>query len=446
MTTLLLSYLFNAFWQAPLIFAAAWLAARLARRTSLTLEHRIWTSALLLEALLPACPSTTISTVSHLFTGLWHHALAPTNTQITITTTETLRHPTLHLPLPLITTIASLYLGAMLYAAARLTYSLFKTHQLRCTAVPLTLTAETLHTWQRCAAIFRVPNAHIATSTLVAAPSTIGIRSRLILLPATMPSTLAQQDLDAALAHEFAHMHRRDFALNLLYQLVALPIAWHPALWFTSARIAETREILCDHLAAQSLPGPQQATDYARSLLRLASLLLHGAPTPNPHAIGIFDANIFERRLMHLTTTHLQPRTARRLTTTALCALLGLGACTSALAFHTTVPTPSTQEPTTAATPTPHISGGVIAANRLSNVSPVYPPDAKAAKLSGTVVLHAIIGKDGTIQSLTVLSGPEIFQKSALDAVRQWTYKPYMLNGEPTAVDTTITINYQLKK
>jgi protein TonB len=60
------------------------------------------------------------------------------------------------------------------------------------------------------------------------------------------------------------------------------------------------------------------------------------------------------------------------------------------------------------------------------------------------VVLHAIISKQGTITSLQAISGPDMLKGAALDAVRQWRYKPYLLNGEPTEVDTTITVNFNL--
>lgn len=85
---------------------------------------------------------------------------------------------------------------------------------------------------------------------------------------------------------------------------------------------------------------------------------------------------------------------------------------------------------------------GVMAEQFVTKVVPVYPPEARIAGVQGTVVMHAIIGKTGTIESLDVLSGPEALRSSALDAVRQWTYKPYLLNGNPVAVDTTITISY----
>jgi len=91
-----------------------------------------------------------------------------------------------------------------------------------------------------------------------------------------------------------------------------------------------------------------------------------------------------------------------------------------------------------------HISPGIMASNITGKVAPAYPDDARAGKIQGTVVLHAIIEKDGKISNLTVVSGPKELQMAALDAVRQWTYKPYLLNGNPTQVDTTISVNFHI--
>ena len=91
------------------------------------------------------------------------------------------------------------------------------------------------------------------------------------------------------------------------------------------------------------------------------------------------------------------------------------------------------------------ISAGVVASLKLSGDNPVYPPEAKAQGVQGAVVLHAIIGQDGQIQSLQLVSGNAELSKAAWDAVKTWVYKPYLLNGEPTAVDTTITVNFQLE-
>lgn len=89
-----------------------------------------------------------------------------------------------------------------------------------------------------------------------------------------------------------------------------------------------------------------------------------------------------------------------------------------------------------------HISSGVIAGNKLTGSTPVYPPIAKAAHVSGAVVLHAVISRAGSIQSLSVVSGPEMLRANAVAAVQDWRYRPYLLNGEPTDVDTTITVNF----
>jgi protein TonB len=90
------------------------------------------------------------------------------------------------------------------------------------------------------------------------------------------------------------------------------------------------------------------------------------------------------------------------------------------------------------------VSAGVQQGNLVNQVKPVYPQIAKAARISGSVVLQAEISKQGTIENLKVLSGHPMLVQSAVDAVKQWRYKPYMLNGEPVPVETTITVNFTL--
>jgi protein TonB len=90
------------------------------------------------------------------------------------------------------------------------------------------------------------------------------------------------------------------------------------------------------------------------------------------------------------------------------------------------------------------VGGNVEAASLINKVTPIYPPIAKTAHVSGTVVLHAIISKDGSIQELQYVSGPPLLMKSAMDAVKEWRYKPTMLNGDPVEVDTTIDVVFTL--
>jgi periplasmic protein TonB len=91
------------------------------------------------------------------------------------------------------------------------------------------------------------------------------------------------------------------------------------------------------------------------------------------------------------------------------------------------------------------VSSGVTQGLLVRKVEPQYPQMAKIARVQGAVVLAALIGKDGTIQNLHVeRSASPLLNQAAVDAVKQWKYRPYILNGEPVEVDTTITVNFTL--
>jgi periplasmic protein TonB len=90
------------------------------------------------------------------------------------------------------------------------------------------------------------------------------------------------------------------------------------------------------------------------------------------------------------------------------------------------------------------ISAGVAAGRLLAPIRPTYPAIARAARVQGTVVVEAIISRTGTIESLHVVSGPVMLQNAALEAIREARYRPYLLNGEPTEVQTTITVNFRM--
>lgn len=90
------------------------------------------------------------------------------------------------------------------------------------------------------------------------------------------------------------------------------------------------------------------------------------------------------------------------------------------------------------------ISSGVMAGNKISGSAPQYPAVAQMAHIQGTVVLAATISKNGTIENLRLISGPAMLVAAASQAVRTWRYKPYLLNGEPVEVETTINIVFNL--
>ena len=149
---------------------------------------------------------------------------------------------------------------------------------------------------------------------------------------------------------------------------------------------------------------------------------------------------------MKLTESKNQMGRFRRLATLGACAMLGVGAVSTMVALRFDVAAAATdgageQKPEPRSLPAETMQKHI-----LTKVPPQYPADAKKARIQGKVVLDAIIGKTGNVENLKVVSGPAELQQSALDAVRQWTYRPVLLNGEPVEVKTTVTVIYTLAK
>ncbi len=428
--TYLLTYALNALWQVPLITLTATLIASLAAHLTPSnpalARHRVWVGALFLQVVLPVC---NFASFIPLFLSRALHALysAGQTTHIDISYVTVLAAPeTATLPEFALLILTSAYLLSVLYFFIRLIHGLLKTRELLAESIDLPLDVPCL------------PNVRIGTSPSLSGPVTLGIRRPVLLLPSIFLESTTPQDRQALFSHESAHVRRHDFALNLLYLFITLPIAFHPALWFTRARLAETREMICDTLAAQSL---SPFGSYTTSLLRLA-LTLTPTRQPSPiHAIGFLDAHSFERRLMNLsqlTSTPIVLSRSRRIVLAFTCTILAVAASASALALHISAPMPAGQV---------HLTGAQQAGRSTYKQPPVYPAEAKANHdtLDGPVILHVLIGKDGSVSSIEVRQSlREDYDRSALEAVRNWRWEPFLIDGAPTEVDTEVTVNYSI--
>jgi TonB family protein len=428
-----LGYVLNALWQVPLVFGAAWAAAWLVRRSGddgAGVEHRMWVGALLLEAVLPGC-RVDVGGVWHALVALmhWGSGAGDGAVRLAMGAGKAGGVGAMRLPEGVVAGVAMVFAGAVVYCAGRLAWGMWRTEGMRRAASPVRVD---------------VADAGVClmVSRLVSGPVTVGVWRAAVLLPVGFVESVEARDLEAVLAHEFAHVRRRDFAKNLAYGVVSLLGAWHPVVWMTRARVAESREMVCDAMAAEAVAGRER---YARSL-RLAAMLTHGSTARTLHAIGIFDANSFERRVMSLTMQRGVVRRTERLVVAAVCAAVALGTCATALGLRMNV------APVTVAAGSGRGSGEgltvdpkVMAGQVLYKKVPVYPVEAKVNKnvIDGAVVLGVTIGKDGTIEDIHVVrSLREDYDRSALEAVREWRYKPYLLNGEPTEVETMVTVNY----
>ena len=121
-----------------------------------------------------------------------------------------------------------------------------------------------------------------------------------LVLPEWFLSQASEDELSSVLGHELAHIRRRDFLLNLVYELLILPISFHPAAVLIKARIDQTRELACDEIAAECL---STSTQYARSLLTIAqSISANQRPATVGYALGLFDTNTLEDRVVNVLT------------------------------------------------------------------------------------------------------------------------------------------------
>lgn len=433
----ILAYALNALWQIPLLAGAAALLARLLRGAGARAEHRLRVLALLLSAVLPACPGP----LPVPFPIPWRHgALALTTISSAIVETHGLaRHSLLALPVPVLNALCAAYLVCLSIFAIRFVSSMVRLRRLSRSAEDLPLDLEAMERWSRICSAYGLGETRLAISAHVTSPVTFGIRVPTVLLPAGFTERAEWREVDAALAHEGAHIRRWDFAKHLLYTLGSLPIAWHPITYLLRARVAETREMVCDALAARVLRGPER---YAASLLRLAELLPQLPSAANLNAIGIFDANTLERRVMTMMgqTKHFNRR--RQIGSILAAGILGLVTCGSAMALRVSVDSSRPQvgvsnEQAEKTLPTVAYQ-----------VQPVYPAEAKAngRTLDGTVLLGVEVNAVGKPTSVRVLKSlREDFDQSAKDAVSEWRFHPGMQDGKPVAAEVKLEIHYQIQ-
>ena len=436
---LVLGYLLNSLWMVPVGFAAGWVVARVVRRTGPLVEHRVWVSALVVESVLPGVPAGVWEWVRT--TALFGAHSGSGKGQISVVVGPGVGFGVVHLPALVLGGVCGLYGAVAVYSLARLVWGLWRVVAMRRESVPVVLAGEAALCWARCAGRFGVEDAEVGSVAGIPGPIAVGVWRKVILLPSGMMESLPGDEVEVVLAHEFAHLRRRDFAMNLGYEVMGLAAMYHPVFRMTRERVIASREEVCDGMAADAVAGRER---YARSLLRLASRMVQGRAARVPHAIGIFDANTLERRIMKLTTRQAEVKGLRRVAVLAGCVAFGLGTCGAALAFRMDVG--AVAAASEAGGDGVRVSAAVMQGNLLSKVDPVYPAAAKEARIQGAVVLQAVIGEDGTVENLQVVSGPKELRGSSIDAVRQWVYKPYLLNGQATEVETTITVNYLLQE
>ena len=302
---ILLTFLLNACWQVAFVAALASVSSWLFRNSAARYRHWIWVAALLLCVGIPLSTSTRVLRGGQASNSLQ----APTtervrsepfaqNLQPVERVGSTLDSESFLLSRPLALSLIGVYFAFLFYSGLRLGAAWYATRRMKLNAVHfedqcLTQIAE------RCATAIKMNavNVRLCSTESVSVPITIGVFNPVIILPRLLLNEGNEEVLTSAIGHELIHIQRRDYAFNLAYELLFLPLSFHPAAALIRRRIRQTRELSCDELVAERILN---AEVYARSLVQLAS----GTPTLRRLSItttvGIADADILEARIMSL--------------------------------------------------------------------------------------------------------------------------------------------------
>src|ERR1700752_1678986 len=302
---LLLTCLLNAFWQVALIAALASFGSWLLRKSSARYQHLLWVCALCLAFLVPALTSS-----QTLF-----DTLTPTNSAVPFVTESitpfsqeavpnlsgtTTALPSTFLLNPIVGfLLLAFYFGFLLYRLFKLVQAWETTLKIKHNAVevePDDLVAAVIN---RCELEFgtRTGAVRVYRSQTLPVPVTIGLTRPIIILPESLLREGNGDLLTSAIGHEFIHVARRDYLLNLLYELLFVPISFHPAAALLRRRVKQTRELCCDELVAERILN---AEVYARSLVKLAGSAPPLRRLSVTTTVGIADADILEARIMSL--------------------------------------------------------------------------------------------------------------------------------------------------
>jgi beta-lactamase regulating signal transducer with metallopeptidase domain len=298
-----LGFTVNALWQPVLLAAIAALCLRLLlRRASARHHHVVWVAALILSALLPfwsALPDKIDPlkpAILPIAIDLSALGISPAIQFIPPASgTSSANNSSMLRNLPFISIFTGLLLLFIFYRLLRLGRAWSATRAIRKSAIPVVISERLERAMNHCRQALGVGDVSLLCSPSVRAPITLGWRKPAIILPAQLASGASPELLIAALGHEMTHIRRRDYAWNILYELLLLPISFHPAAALVKRRINETRELACDETVGELV---MDAHDYARSLVGLAnSVSSFSRPT---YTLGVDDADILERRIMKL--------------------------------------------------------------------------------------------------------------------------------------------------
>ena len=303
---ILLTFLLNAFWQIALIAVMAALGSWLLRNSVARHRHSVWVTALCLTFLIPAftslrslfedvTPVNTPATFERQSSDLFTSGAVPRLPQ----TNSSALASTFKINQSLGLTILGIYFAFLYYSTFKLIRAWQTTRTIRRHATEIESNDRVAEVIRRCEHEFGTSAGSIRVfrSETLPVPVTAGLFNPVIILPESLLREGNVELLTSAIGHEFIHVARRDYLLNLIYELLFVPVSFHPAAALLRRRVRETRELCCDELVAERILN---AEVYARSLVILASSVPPLRRLSVTTTVGIADADILEARIMSL--------------------------------------------------------------------------------------------------------------------------------------------------
>ena len=334
---LLLNFLLNAAWQIALIAALASLGAWLLRSSAARYRHWLWVGAFCLAFLVPAATAirTSVETVTastSIEPILVDEPIQLPSLDQSTSTTSGVLPSVIQLNTNLVFWLLGIYGIFLLYRSFKLVQAWRNTRSIRRNALELDADENIAAIINKCESDLAAGSRSIRVmrSETLPVPVTMGLARPVIILPDALLREGNTELLTSAIGHELIHVKRNDYVLNFIYELLYLPLSFHPAAALLRRRIKQTRELCCDELVAARILN---AEVYARSLLRLAG----SAPTLRQLSVtttvGIADADILEARIMSLLSKPKMTTRWRKMLLVIVSILL-LVPCVAAAAFN----------------------------------------------------------------------------------------------------------------
>jgi beta-lactamase regulating signal transducer with metallopeptidase domain/uncharacterized membrane protein YkoI len=316
---LLLTFLLNALWQIPLIASAAAAGAWLLNQSSVKYRHWVWVAALLLSLLVPSFATSRLGLNNepasvareNIPIGQWTAIDVSQEPFTAARTTVAQSSGAFRLNTLVAQAIIAVYVAFLVFGLFRLIRAWRGTRRITDSARQAEASEVLDAVLAKCQHLIGRKNVQILCSDSLPVPVTLGLRKPVIILPTKLVHEGNVELLTSAIAHEFVHVNRRDYVLNLLYELVFVLFSFHPVAALLRRRIKQTRELLCDELVADRVVEPDV---YARSLVTLASAAPPLSRLSVNATVGIADADILEVRVMSLMNkSKLYPRSRKLL-------------------------------------------------------------------------------------------------------------------------------------